>query len=410
MPRVLISAGHTNQDPGTVIDGIREVDLTRQIAQAITKELRQSNIITLAVPPNLDLANRIQWINQTGYNEESGDVCLEVHINDGNKQGIEAWFKDQNEKSEKFTKAVVDSVVKELNWTNQGVNNEKKHPFGSLAFLDNTKPISTLVECGYLDNDKDREFLKDSSNIEKLAKALANGIKNFLNQSSNKQEETTTLATRPQTTPASTNTPVQTTPQPAPSPSPYTPPSPRQMGGGFGSQYNYPSSSGSSFGGPRTTPSQMSGGSSTGYMSREERREMIQNNYIKILGREPSQSDLNYFLNIGIVEDQLIKKMVDSQEHADLVKSRQEIIKTKEQFINHKNELMGLRAKVNDQKGIIKNLNLLLIQKNKAIQELNQKLQMSSKKNNSSSIVKEEPAPPKSLQQRILDYFSEKFS
>src|SRR5690606_21787874 len=117
-----------------------------------------------------------------------------------------------------------------------------------------------------------------------------------------------------------------------------------------------------------------------------------------------------YFLNIGITEEQLIKKMIDSQEHADLVKSRQEIIKTKEQFVNQKSELLSLRAKVDDQKRIIKNLNLLLTQKNKVIQDIQQKLQSKNSEIEDSPETREISKPVKTLKERILDYFSERFS
>lgn len=401
MPRVLISAGHTNQDPGTVVEGIREVDLTRRIAQATTKALRGSNIITLAVPPDLDLANRIQWINQTGYSESTNDVCVEIHINDGGKRGIEGWYKQDNAKSQKLTETIVSKVVSDLKWTDQGSHSEKDHPYGTLAFLSNTKPIPTLIECGYLDNEQDREFLKDQSNIEKLANAIAEGIRSYMDMSNDKLSTNTGQQSAVNDLSTSTNLPQYNTP---------TLPN-RPASSGFDtSQYNYPSSGGinsTGYGFPRMSSPGLGG---SAYMSREERRDMIHNNYIKILGREPSQSDLNYFLNIGITEEQLIKKMIDSQEHADLVKSRQEIIKTKEQFVNQKSELLSLRAKVDDQKRIIKNLNLLLTQKNKVIQDIQQKLQSKNSEIEDSPETREISKPVKTLKERILDYFSERFS
>jgi len=77
MARIIISAGHTNKDPGTVVSGIREVDLTRKIAKEVVALLRAENFVTLSVPPELDLARRISWINQTGYSEANKDISIE---------------------------------------------------------------------------------------------------------------------------------------------------------------------------------------------------------------------------------------------------------------------------------------------------------------------------------------------
>ena len=85
---------------------------------------------------------------------------------------------------------------------------------------------------------------------------------------------------------------------------------------------------------------------------------------------------------MGVREDELLRKMVDSQEHADLVKARQEVITAKKQLSDQIAELQDLRAGNEDQKNIIESLNLSINQKNVAltklqidIRELQQKLQ-----------------------------------
>ena len=95
---------------------------------------------------------------------------------------------------------------------------------------------------------------------------------------------------------------------------------------------------------------------------------------MKILGREPNQNDLNYFLNIGIKEDELIKKMIDSQEHADLVNARKEVIETKQKYNDQQTELKRLRAYVEDTKKIINNLQNSIQQKNQMYAEMQHKM------------------------------------
>ncbi len=438
MARVIISAGHTNQEPGTVLSGVREVDLTRKIAHEVTKKLRDNDVITLAVPPDLDLSRRIQWINQTGYHEASKDIAIEIHINEGRKSGMEGWYQADKLDSQKLTIAILEQVHKSTDWPSQGVKSEYEHELGSLVFLHNTNPIASLIECGFMDNPKDMELLQSAEGIDKLATGITKGIMQFLGLSPKEKEvandkpqtqpvkeEPVEVKAQPVQTPQVVQPNPVTVPAPAVAPAPipsFSNPvsgvqNPTPMTGGFGG-YNPPSFSNTSGFGPRpggigatgfgTNTMSPSGMSPAPYMDREQRKEMIKKNYVKILGREPSPSDSNYFLNIGINEEQLIRKMVDSQEHADLVKARQEVITTKQKFVEQNNELLRLRAKVNDQKGIIKNLNILLMQKNKAIFMLQQKVQMIALSRANPPKPAPKPTYKKTFSQRMLDYFSSK--
>jgi len=441
MARIIISAGHTNKDPGTVVSGIREVDLTRKIAKEVVALLRAENFVTLSVPPELDLARRIAWINQTGYSEANKDISIEIHINDGGKKGIEGWHQADKIDSQNLTNDILNETMKVTGWPSQGNKSEYEHPLGSLAFLHNTNPIASLVECGYLDNPEDLEFFKSEANIKKLAQGIVNGVKKFLGvgtiikQTKQKPQDisiqTPNTPVPQKTVPAvigstpANQVPVATTPSPSPSPSTtfssqpggtFNQTSPGSFGGvgGMGGMSSMGGMGGgiSSFGGGAGMSGMpIAGGApgAGGYMSRDQRRDMIKNNYIKILGREPNQSDLNYFLNIGITEEQLIRKMVDSQEHVDLVKSRQEVIQTKKRFIEQRNEILRLKAKVNDQRGILKNLNALLMQKNNSIHVLQKKINSTTtNKKPVKNKKKQQPKYPKSFQERLLDYFSKK--
>lgn len=424
MTRIIVSAGHTNKDPGTVVSGIREVDLTRKIVKEVVSLLRAENIITLSVPPDLELAKRIAWINQTGYDESNKDIAIEIHINDGGKRGIEGWHQADKPDSQQLTNDIINSIIKNTGWVSQGNRSEYEHPLGSLAFIHNTNTIACIIECGYIDNAQDLEFLKDENNIKKIAQGVVNGIKNFLGLNKKNaiptqqkpqkvvndepKQDNTTIDKKPQTEPAQIQTPGYTTPAPAPIqpfPSPQVMTSPQNFNTGIGGGV---SDFGSGFsGGFGNTNTNFGNTNPAGYMTRDQRKDMIKKNYVKILGREPNQADLNYFLNTGINEEQLIKKMVDSQEHADLVKARQEVIQTKKEFVEQRNEILRLKAKVNDQRGILKNLNALLMQKNAAITSLQRKYGHTNVKQ-IKQIQPNMPQYSKTPQEKFLDYFSKK--
>lgn len=406
MARVIISAGHSNTDPGTIANGLREVDVARSIAKAITPHLRQNGVLTLSVPYELDLKGKIDWINKTGYKKEFRDICIEIHANeaDGKKSGVEIWYEGQGgNDSQKLADSVLDFVTKEGGLENQGSHSELKHEFKSLAFVSSTSPIGVLVEAGYLDNPKDAAMLKDESNIQKIGKSIAKGILKFLNIEY-KEVKVVPVAqpqkpiTPPPVVPSTSvnqsvgqgSTFIQPNPQPT-TPA-FTPPSSfnnNSFSSGMGS----------------------TGGNNSYLASRDDRKEMINKTYIKILGREPNQSDLNYFLNTGINEDQLIKKMIDSQEHVDLVKARQEVLTTKAQFHAHQAELIQLRAETKDKTDLINNLNNLLGQKNIALTELHRKLQYYEAQLYQKAQQPSAPRPlpyKEPMMDRIFRYFSDR--
>lgn len=377
MPRAILSSGHTSSDPGSKANGLVEYELARKISRAVLPYLRQHGIITLSVPADLDLLKRIDWINKTGYDETNNDIAIEVHINEGGKSGIESWFEGEGESnSKKLSDILVKSVVQESGLQDQGSKSEYEHEIGSIAFLHDVNPITTLIECGYIDNEKDAEFLKDDKNIDKVAKGIAKGVLEYFGVPFRENIQTTPQVQSKPTIPP--------TPQPMNSfqqaPRPQMPPNNYQMpaynpGGvpGFDSDFG---------------PSPQSGS----FMSRDDRKKMVNDMYTKILGREPTQNDLNYFLNIGISEQDLLKKMVDSQEHADLVKSRQEVIKAKEELAEHNTELLQLRASTEDQKVIIGNLHALIAQKNQAIAHMQQQIGMMQNYQNAQQSVSISPA------------------
>ncbi len=390
MPRVIISSGHTNANPGTVAGDLREVDVARNIAKAILPYLRQNGIIALSVPPDMELNQRIEWINKTGYLESNNDVAVEIHINDGGKSGIEVWFEGKGDNnSQRLSQGIVESAAAETKLPSLGAKSEYDHELGSLAFLHECNPTTALIECGFIDNENDAKFLRSQPGIELMGKGIARGIMKFLNLEFKDAPVAQTVQPVVPVQPATPAPIIAPMPQPQmPFPAPVSSVRPSfgddfmdegddfGFGGGFGAPAAGPAGG---FGNSMVPPVP---GGRTGFNampSRDERKEIIKTNYIKLLGREPNQNDLNYFLNIGITEDQLLKKIVDSQEHADLVKARQEVIKTKKLYADQQSELQRLRTEGQDQGKIVMNLQNSIDQKNMALSEMQRRLEIFQK-------------------------------
>ncbi len=97
--------------------------------------------------------------------------------------------------------------------------------------------------------------------------------------------------------------------------------------------------------------------------------EEIKKLYIKTLGREVNTTDLAYIINAGISEADLLKRMIDSEEHAGLVKAHQEIIKTKADSVIIQNENKSLKVKIEDTEYVNNSLRSLLDEKTLSYQQ-----------------------------------------
>lgn len=399
MPRVLISAGHTIMDPGMIYQDLREADLTRKIAPLIIPHIQKAGIEVQGVPLDLQLFDRLDWINNTGYKDELGDICVEIHINDGGKRGLEAWYKSYGgNNSQKLAKVLTDTVAEDMKTEVQGVKSEHQHEYGALTFLSRSNPTSVLFETFFIDNLEDIAILKDDAKLNELAKSVARGILKYIGKDLEGKDlpedqkpkfddlkpyeppaapeggqagdfsldddldmfgdmgTAPAGSTLPAPFPNPIPGPISAPTSPAAIPTPWTPPAMPMAG--FGGMPNFPSVPGANPG-------------STGIMmDREQRKQLIEKTYIKILGRKPTEKDLNYFLNQGISEQDLVQKMIDSQEHVDIVNGKQELDDLKKKHSDLESEVNKLRASVNDQKNMIDNLSRLLAAKNQVISEL----------------------------------------
>lgn len=364
MGRLLISAAHTLENPGAIYQDLREADLTRKLLQMTIPHLEKLNVAFQPVPLDLPLLQRIDWINATGYTEEQGDIFVELHINDGGKRGIETWYSGSpstDNNSQKLAEALGSFVSKSTGYTNQGAKSEYEHELTSLIVLNQTLPIGTAIEALYLDNEEDIVLLKDDVKLDALAKTIAEGIDDFLKKpisiSSPKRdigEPTSNLLTDSQqmTTPSVQN--------PFPT---FTPSSYQSTGSNNGSRL-----------GTGFTPPPSTGGSKATLMDRDQRKEMIKKVYQKILGKEPNQSDLNYYLNTGTNEDELTKKLLESPDFTTMVKDASEMKGVREANQKLEASVAELEAKLDDTKKLQESLNKLLNYKNSVIHNLNREL------------------------------------
>lgn len=357
-------------DPGQIYQDLREADLTRQIAPKIIPYIEKAKVEVKGVPLDLPLLQRLEWINNTGYTDTDGDVCVEIHVNDGNKRGIEAWFLGEGgNNSQKLAKVLLDTITEETGYQSQGIHPEHEHELRSLTFLNRSNPTTVLLETLYIDNEEDIKILKDDAKLEELARSIAKGILRYLGKDLEgndlpgdqkpKYDELRPVPRKQQDDMfGDLDSMFAGMPTPPPMPQMQPPVAPKPFSP---SPQALPTSS---FGSPA-----MPGGSGT-MMDREQRKQMVTEVYTQGLGREPTQSDLNYFLNSGISKPDLLEKIFKSQEHVDLVKSKQELEELKKECDDLRSQTTKSKAEAVESKEMLASLQQLLAHKNKSIADL----------------------------------------
>lgn len=177
---IAIDAGHGGKDFGAIgCCGDKEKDINLNIAKYLENELKNRNakvIMTRDKDEYINLNDRVDIANNKNA------MCLisihgnalPDHLNPLEHKGTSIYYYYNQ------AKLLAVNILKEM--TEQlGTNNDKVRQ-GSLALVRNTNALSILIEVAYLINPEDNAQLIDKKFQKKCAKAIADGIENFLLQ------------------------------------------------------------------------------------------------------------------------------------------------------------------------------------------------------------------------------------
>ncbi len=175
---VVIDPGHGGNDPGHLAEnnaGLAEKDLNLKIAQFlggyIEKYLQNVRVIytrTSDVYPSLD--DRVNKANSI-----NADYFLSIHCN-GNERhlvhGTESHVHSMSlKKSVALAQAIEAQFSARAGRKSRGVKDERDLQH-SLQVLKYTNMTSVLVECGFITNDRERDFLNSTYGQEIIASAI----------------------------------------------------------------------------------------------------------------------------------------------------------------------------------------------------------------------------------------------
>lgn len=174
MTKIYIDAGHGGSDPGAVGNGLKEKDLTLDIAKRIQKYLNDnftghSVKLSRTGDKTLSLTQRSNDANKWG-----ADFVLSVHINAGGGTGYEDFIYSalsNTSSTAKIRDIIHAEIIKNIgNVRNRG---KKKANF---AVLRQTKAPAMLTENLFIDTKADADKLKSAAFKNKVAKGHAEGI------------------------------------------------------------------------------------------------------------------------------------------------------------------------------------------------------------------------------------------
>ena len=163
---IIIDAGHGGNDLGANKNGILEKDLVLKIAKQIKKASEEGKyevVLTRDSDTYAALSERTEQINKL-----NPEMVISLHINstpEANtpKSGHEIFVQNTTESkslAEKLSKKLGECNIKEQN----------------LHILRNSKSPAVVVELGYINNTKEREYLNSNDGQREIAQKFADFI------------------------------------------------------------------------------------------------------------------------------------------------------------------------------------------------------------------------------------------
>ena len=178
--RIVIDAGHNYQtvDTGAVGNGLKEQDITWEIADKLRVHLQRNGFeVIMTRPKKTDsLGTTVRESLQERVdiaNRNNADLFLSIHCNSGGGTGTETYCYQLGGNGEKLAKLVQEMIIEETGLTNRGVKTD------NLFVIKNTIMPAILVETAFIDKESDAQLLASQAGQEKLAAAIAKAVCKF---------------------------------------------------------------------------------------------------------------------------------------------------------------------------------------------------------------------------------------
>ena len=187
---VVIDAGHGGIDPGKIgVNQVKEKDINLQIALKVKKYLEAGDIqVTMireedkglyeATDSNkkvTDMRKRVDMIDASG-----ADVAVSIHQNSyqtENVKGAQVFYYKSSPAGKDMAMTMQATLIELL----KPEKEREAKQNDSYYLLKKTSTPTIIVECGFLSNWQEAKALSGDSYQDRVAWAIAMGIKRYLN-------------------------------------------------------------------------------------------------------------------------------------------------------------------------------------------------------------------------------------
>lgn len=190
---IILDAGHGGIDPGAMSDDktILEKDINLQITKKV-KELIEASGGSVILTREEDISLYEDGENKTirqKYNENlknrkkiikesQADMFISIHLNafqESKYYGAQTFYPKDKEDS----KFLANLIQEELKRVVDNTNNRLIKPRDDIYMIKENEIPSSLIECGFLSNEKEAKLLTDEEYQGKIAWAIYIGIQRY---------------------------------------------------------------------------------------------------------------------------------------------------------------------------------------------------------------------------------------
>jgi len=188
---IVIDAGHGGEDPGKVssYSGLKEKDLNLSIAKK-TRDLlkdeftiimtREEDVLQYEEGTTDIYSKRLQDLTRRKkIMDECNGIVVSIHANsfpESKYYGAQTFYPPNSPDSKKLAYDIQESIRKNLDPTNKREPQLKSDP---IVILKNLKTPTVIIETGFLSNPQEEAKLATEEYQDKVARAIAEGIRNF---------------------------------------------------------------------------------------------------------------------------------------------------------------------------------------------------------------------------------------
>src|SRR5699024_10896033 len=193
---ICLDAGHGGHDGGATANGLKEKDLTLDIAKRIQSKLKNYNvkvIMTRTTDKFLSLTERTNIANRN-----KADLFLSVHINSSGGTGFESFIYNGSIQTatKGYQSTLHSAIMKQIDVKDRG----KKS--ANFAVVRQSNMPAVLTETLFIDTKSDANKLKDSNFLNSVAQGPADGIVKQLGLKKSGKTNTSSKPSKPSKKPS----------------------------------------------------------------------------------------------------------------------------------------------------------------------------------------------------------------